>query len=190
MTDSRSSRKPVDDIVRELGGSEVGPPGVPLSRLIDIRHELTTLIKSELYGGGNKMEGRAALIARRKLDDFLFHAEQHHLARGNAADLDALKRGIILTTLAEQVELLEQARDVGGGSRKAIKAGMLKLMDDADRFDRFDDEDKAAIREIARGASFFAKRRFDHLHEAIRGRGAQYMPSYRNRVGDVGTGGS
>ena len=172
MTNSQASRKRVDDVVKELGGSGVGPPGVPLSHLIDIRHELTALIKSELYGGGNKMEGRAALIARQKLDEFLFHTEQHHLARGNVVDLDVLKRGIILTTLAEQVELLEQAT---GGSRKIIKAEMLKLMDDPDRFDRFEDEDKAAIREIARGALLFAKTRFDRLHETIRRRGIPYM---------------
>jgi hypothetical protein len=52
---------------------------------------------------------------------------------------------------------------------------MLKLMDDPDRFHRYNDEDKAAIREIARGVSFFAKIRFDHLHEAIRRRGIPYM---------------
>ena len=48
---------------------------------------------------------------------------------------------------------------------------MLKLIDESDRFDQFDDEDKAAIREIASGVSFFAKIRFDHLHKAIRRRG-------------------
>jgi hypothetical protein len=109
------------------------------------------------------------------LDEFFFDIEQSQLARGNVADVDALKRAIILETLAEQVTLLEQARDAGGGSRKGIKAQMLKLMDDPDRFDRFNDEDKAAIREIARGVSFFARIRFDHLHEAIRKRGIPYM---------------
>jgi len=107
----------------------------------------------------------AALMARRELDEFYFHTEQSQLTRGNVADLEALKRAIILETLAEQVTLLEQARDAGGGSRKGIKAEMLKLIDDPDRFHRFNDEDKAAIREIARGVSFFAKIRFDHLHE-------------------------
>ena len=38
---------------------------------------------------------------------------------------------------------------------------MLKLMDDPDRFDQFNDEDKAAIRKMASGVSFFAKIRFD-----------------------------
>ncbi len=152
-------------------------PGVPASYLIDLRHELTALIKSELYAGGNKMEGRAALIARRGLDEFFFHTKQSQLTRGNVADLGALKRAIILETLAEQVTLLEQARDAGGGSRKGIKAEMLKLMDDPDRFDRFNDEDKAAIRKMARGVSILAKIRFDHLHEAIRRRGIPYMSS-------------
>jgi len=166
-----------EDIVEELDGLKARSPGVPLARLIDLRHELTALIKSDLYGGGNKMEGRAALMARRHLDEFFFHTEQSHLVRGNGADLDVLKRAIVLTTLAEQVTLLEQARDAGGGSGKGIKLEMLKLMNDPDRFDRFNDEDKAAIREIARGVSLFAKTRFNHLHEAIRRRGIPYMPS-------------
>lgn len=169
------SGRRAEDIVEEWGSLEAGSPRVPLARLIDLRHELTALIKSELYGGGNKVEGRAALIARRHLDEFFFHTEQSQLARGKVADLDALKRAIALETLAEQVTLLEQARDAGGGFRKGIKAEMLKLMNDPDRFDRFNDDDKAAIREIARGVSFFAKIRFNHLHEAIRRRGIPYM---------------
>lgn len=167
----------IGDIVEELGGLDAGSPGIPLSHLIDVRHELTALIKSELYGGGNKMEGRAALIARRELDEFFFGTEQTQLARGNVTDLDVLKSAITLETLAEQVTLLEQARDAGGGFRKGIKAEILKLMEDPDRFDRFNDKDKAAIREIALGVSFFAKIRFDHLHEAIRRRGIPYMRS-------------
>lgn len=94
----------------------VASPGLPLSRLIDIRGELTALIKSELYGGGNKMEGRAALIARRTLDEFFFHTQQLNVVPGNVADLDVLRSAIILETLAEQVELLDQARDAAGGS--------------------------------------------------------------------------
>jgi hypothetical protein len=166
------------DISEELTGLKANSPGVPLSRLIDTREELTALIKSELYGGGDKTEGRAAPIARRGLDEFFFHTEQSQLSRGNVADLDVLKGAIILTTLAEQVDLLDQARGAGDGSQKGIQAAMLKLMDDPDRFDRFNDEDKAAIREIARGWSFFAKRRFNHLHVAIRRRGIPYMHTH------------
>ena len=51
-------------------------------------------------------------------------------------------------------------------------------MDDPDRFDRFNDKDKAAIREIARGWSFFAKSWFKHLHESIRSRGIPYMHTH------------
>ena len=161
----------VKDIVNELDSLGAGLPGVPLARLIDLRHDLTALIKSELYGDGNKVEGRAALIVRQSLDEFFFHSEQSQLAKGNVAELNPLKMGIILETLAEQITLLEQAGNASGGSRKGIRTGMLKLMDDPDRFDRFNDEDKAAIREIAQGASFFAKSRFRRLHEGIRRRG-------------------
>ena len=111
----------VDDIAEELGGSGASLPGVPVSRLIDLRHELTALIRSERYGGGNKIEGRAALIVRRGLDEFFFQTQQSQLVRGNVADLDVLKKAIILETLGEQVDLLEQARDAGGGSGKGIK---------------------------------------------------------------------
>ena len=56
-------------------------------------------------------------------DRTLFHTEQSQLARGKVADLDALRRAIILETLAEQLTLLGQARDAGGGFKKGIKAG-------------------------------------------------------------------
>jgi hypothetical protein len=153
--------------------------GVPISRLIDIRHELTALIRSELYGGGNKIEGRAALMARRSLDEFVFHTVQAQLVRGKVADIEILKRAIILETLGEQAELLDQARDAGGASGKGIKAEMLKLANDQDRFDRYNDGDKEAIRKIARGSSFFAKKRFTQLNEAIRSRGIPYIQAIR-----------
>ena len=161
-------RRRVCDILEEAAQFE---GSVPLSRMIDLRHELTVLIKSELYGGGDKIEGRAALTARQRLDGFFFHTNP---LGATAAKLDGLKSAIILTTLGEQVDLLDQARDAGGG----IKAEMLKLMNDPDRFDRFNDRDKAAIREIAHGWSFFAKIRLKALHETIRRRGIPYMQSH------------
>ena len=105
------------------------------------------------------MEGRAALKARRELDEFFFHTEQSQLTRGNVAvDIDALKRAIILETLAEQATLREQARDAGGSLRKGIKAGMLKLMGDRDRFLWFNDDDEGCdSRDRAWPVAFFAK---------------------------------
>ena len=144
------SSRPVNDIVEELGGSGVPPTGIPTSRLVDLRHELTALINSELYGGGNKIEGRAALMARRSLDEFIFHTKQSQLVRGNVADIETYKRAVILTTLGEQATLLDHARDAGDGSGRGIKTEMVKLVDDPDRFDRFNDADKEAIRKIAR----------------------------------------
>jgi hypothetical protein len=65
-----------------------------------------------------------------------------------------------------------------GGSQNGIKSEMLELMDDPDRFDRFNDQDKAGISEIALGWAFFAKSRFKHLHEAIRRRGIPCMHTH------------
>jgi hypothetical protein len=91
------------DIFEELAGLKADSPGLPISRLVDTRHELTALIKSELYGtGGNKIEGRAALMARRRLDEFFFHTEQSQLTQGNVADLDVLKSAIILRRSASR----------------------------------------------------------------------------------------
>ena len=164
----------MDDIAEELGGSG-GPIGVPVSRVVDLRHQLTALIKSELYGGGSKTEGRAALMARQRLDEFFFRTEQSQFAQGRVTDLAPLKRGIILETLAELVDLLDQARNAGGGSIRGLRAQMQKLVNDPDRFARFNDEDKAALRKMADGSALFVKSRFNRLHVAIRRRGIPFM---------------
>jgi hypothetical protein len=111
----------VDDIVEELGGSGAGSLSVPASRLVDLRHELTALIKSELYGGGNKTEGRAALIARRELDKFFFDTEQSQLTRGNVADLDALKRAIILKRLPSRSRFWSRPVTQGAAPEKVSR---------------------------------------------------------------------
>ncbi|MFZ0237358.1 MAG: hypothetical protein WAL37_08325, partial [Xanthobacteraceae bacterium] len=80
---------------------------VPISRLIDMRHELTALIKQNLYGGGSKPEWQAALIARNRLDDFVFQMTDKMIARGNVADLVPLKQAIIIETHTEWLEILE-----------------------------------------------------------------------------------
>jgi hypothetical protein len=162
----RAPLTPLREIMAEWQnlGNEC-PGGVPIRRLNDIRHKLTANIKFNLYGDGDRNEGRDALSARYKLDDFLFKAEQTPSVE---------KRAIILDTFLELLEILDQARDTGG-SRRGIKAEMQKLVDDPDRFDRFHDRDKAAIREMARGLAIFVKIRFNHLHESLRRQAGQFM---------------
>ncbi len=84
--------------------------GVPISRLIDTRHKFTALIKQNLYGKGSKDEGRAALIARNKLDEFVFDTTDDMLTKGNSADLAPLKRAIILETYSELLDILSDYR--------------------------------------------------------------------------------
>jgi hypothetical protein len=149
--------------------------GVPVSCLIDLRHELTALIKKNLYGGGSKPEGQAALFARNSLDDFVFDMTADKLVKGDVADLVPLKRAIILETYVELVAILDDYSCRFGRGGKAIKQGMSAVLSDPDVFGRFDADQQAKIQAIATGSSLFAKWRFDRLHLSIRREGGRYM---------------
>jgi hypothetical protein len=142
--------------------------GVPVSRLVDLRHELTALIKQNLYGGGSKPEGQAALIARNSFDESIFGMTDNDLMTGSVDNLRPLKRGIILETYGELLEILDDyARRFGNGG-KAVKQGMSAIVSDPDVLGRFDSARQAEIRAIAAGSSILAQRRFDRLHLSIR----------------------
>jgi hypothetical protein len=111
--------------------------GVHVSRLVDMRHELTALIKQNLYGGGSKTEGQAALIARNNLDDFIFRTTDDMLVKGKGADLAPLKRAIILETYAELLAILDDYSRRFGLGGKAVKQGMSAVLSDPDVFGRF-----------------------------------------------------
>jgi hypothetical protein len=149
--------------------------GVPVSHLIDVRHELTALIKKNLYGGGSKPEGQAALLARNRLDDFVFDMTADKLVKGDVADLVPLKQAIILETYGELVAILDDYSCRFGRGGKAIKQGMSAVLSDPDVFGRFDADQQAKIQAIATGSSLFAKWRFDRLHLSIRREGGRYM---------------
>jgi hypothetical protein len=149
--------------------------GVPISRVIDARHELTALIKQNLYGGGSKSEGRAALIARNRLDDFLSNMSPDTILKGDVAGLVFLKRAIILETYAELVVILDDYSCRFGRGGKAIKQGMSAVLSDPDVFGRFDADQQTKIQAIATGSFLFAKWRFDRLHVSIRREGGRYM---------------
>ena len=104
------------------------------------------------------------------MDEFFFHVEP----TGEIKGAYHVRKAIILETLGELCEFLEYARDIGD-SGKGIKAEMLKLMEDPDRFDRFNDSDKAAIRQIACGMWLFAKARLERLRVTVSRRGIPYM---------------
>ena len=150
--------------------------GVPLSRLIDVRHKLTALIKGSLDGVESKEEGRAALIARKGLDEFFFHTTDNMLVSGNVADLDVLKRAIILETYGELLDILDNSWWRFGRTGRAAKLGMLAVTSDPDLIERFNFDDRAKIQAIASGRSFLAKRRLNALHLSIRTRAGRFMP--------------
>ena len=142
--------------------------GVPLSRLIDARHAFTALIKQNLYGGGLKTEGQAALIARNHLDDFFFRMTDDMIVKGTSADLAPVKRAIILETHAELLDVLSDYAGRFGRGGKAAKQGMLTILADPDVLGRFDSDRQAQIRAIATGWPLRAQGRFDRLHLSIR----------------------
>ena len=149
--------------------------GVPVSRLIDVRHELTALIKQNLYGRGSKPEGQAALIARNHLDDFVFRMTDDTLTKCNVADLVPLKQAIILETYAELLNILDDYSHRFGRGGRAVKEGMSTVLSDPDVFGRFNADHQTKIQAIAAGSSLFAKWSFDRLHLSIRTEAGRYM---------------
>jgi hypothetical protein len=139
--------------------------GVPASRLVDIRHELTALIKQNLYGGGSKTEGRAALIARNSFDDSIFNMTDE---MRSVDDLRPLKRGIILETYSELLDILDDYSRLFGQGGKAVKQGMSAIVSDPDVLGRFDSGRQAEIRAIAAAWPILAQGKFDTLHQSIR----------------------
>ena len=137
--------------------------------------ELTALIKQNLYGRGSKDEGRAALVARNRLDDFVFHTADDTIPRGNVADLVPLKRAIILETYTELLGILDDYSRRFGRGAKAAKQGMLAVLSDPDVFGRFNADHQARIQAIAAGIPLFAKRRLHRLHVSIRTEAGRFM---------------
>src|SRR4029078_272318 len=123
--------------------------GVPISQIIDVRHKLTSLVKENLYGRGSKSEGRAALVARNRLDDFLSNISADVILKGDAEGLVSLKRAIILETYAELVAILDDYSCRFGRAGKAIKQGMSAVCSDLDVFGRFNEDQQIKIRAIA-----------------------------------------
>jgi hypothetical protein len=164
---------PLNSVIDKLNRFGNGSAPVPVGDLIDIRHELTANITHNLYGDGDRNEGRAALAVRARVDEIFFHVKPLNTAGWQDA-MELGRRTVILVTFVELIEILDRAREAGRGTRKGIKAEMGKLRNDPDRLDRFHDRDKAAIRQMATGLAILAKMRFDRLHESLRARAAEF----------------
>lgn len=144
-----------------------------VSKLIDARQSFTKLIKENLYGEGQKTEGRAALFARRGIDNFIFDMKESDIAEGKLSDLAPLRSGIIFGTYTELLDILSDY-----SKRFGIKQGMQAILADPDVRGRFDEERQDKMRAIASSFSFLAKRRFDQLDHSIR---AEIAPFYHSK---------
>jgi hypothetical protein len=164
---------PLEEIRREWEG--LGRSNQVKGRdLVGIRHKLTANIRENLFEGRNRAEGVNALTYRKHLDDLILNrlpkdAPNREYVRNSTA------RAIILDTTLELLGILDRAKDAGRGRGRGIKAEMQKLPDDSDRIGAFHERDKATIRRIAEGSFFFAKARFDILHEDLRRRMTPFM---------------
>lgn len=166
-----------DEFTRGLAAMIIPPEfeGIPISRLINSRHELTALIKQNLYGKGSKDEGRAALMVRNRLDEFVFNATDNSFSRGKSADLVPLKQAIIIETYLELLGILKDYRARFGRGGKATRQGMLAIVSDPDVFGRFTPDYQGKIQAIATGSSLLANRRFDRLDVQIRTEAGRFM---------------
>jgi hypothetical protein len=146
--------------------------GVPVGKLIDTRHELSALIKANLYDytGGNKNEGRAALIARQSLDKFILDTPPI------SGDAETMREPYInATTLETLGELCDILDTYYAKANSRAKAAMAYLVADKNALFRFDPQCQRAIDKIAHGSEWFADRRFKRLHESIRRSGIPHM---------------
>ena len=146
--------------------------GVPIGKLIDTRQELSALIKANLYDytGGNKNEGRAALIARQSLDKFILDTPPMN---GDAKKVrETYISATTLTTIGELCDILDAYYAKASGM---ARAAMAYLVADKDALSRFDTECQQAIDKIAHGSEWLANRRFKNLHKSIRRSGIPYM---------------
>ena len=87
---------------------------------------------------------------------------------GSVDDLRPLKRGIILGTYSELLNILDDYACRFGNGGKAVKQGMSAIVADPDVLGRFDSDRQAEIRAVAAGWPILAQRRFDRLHLSIR----------------------
>jgi hypothetical protein len=146
--------------------------GIPIGKLIDTRHEFSALIKANLYDytGGNKSEGRAALLARQALDKFILDTPPI------SGDAEALRETYInATTLETLGELCDLLDTYYAKSNSRAKAAMACLVADKDALFRFLPPQQRTIEKIANGLEWLADRRFKELHESIRRSGIPYM---------------
>ena len=136
-----------------------------VSTLIDLRHKLTANIGFNLYGGGDKSEGRQALAVRNALDATIFSTTDADLVDPSKGGLEQLKHAINLENLSEKMQILE------GVARNAkvigMKAELVNLLTDGDRFDRFIPAHQKQIKAGATGFAFLANWRINKVIDAI-----------------------
>ncbi len=165
----------LNDIISDL---EVLRHNQDLNKIIDLRHKLTANIEYNLYGCGDKLEGRRALVIRNTLDESLFNLIASDMVGSDSSALEYMRRAITLETLSERIRILENvarnAQVIG------MKTELINLLTDADRFIRFIPAHQKLIKDGATGLAFLAnwKNQFRETIKCISAV-AHYFASFR-----------
>lgn len=140
-----------------------------ISQWIDIRHKLTANIQFNLYGAGDKEEGRKALKLRNVLDESIFRITPKDMMRGDMAGVPAMIRAINLENLSEKMALLEGI--VREAKITSTKQELVSFIMDPDKLERFSHAHQQLLKDGATGLKFFANRKLNKVIDALQEEG-------------------
>ena len=154
---------PLNDIISDI--QNLLNKEMEIGMVVELRHKLTNSVRFNLYGDGDKDDGRKALAIRNSLDETLFNASASDVVGGDRSGLDHLKRAITLENLSEKMRLIEEAKQyaiVAG-----MKAALTNLVMDVDKLDRFSPEHQEVIKKGATGLSLLSNQRINRVVNSI-----------------------
>lgn len=160
---------PLQEIVAEF--EELRNKPVKIGNMIQLRHSLTANISYNLYGSGDREEGRKALNVRNLFDQHILNASAEDMVDGNLGGLNEFKKGLTLENLAEQLEILEDIEKHAQAS--GLKNALVALIMDPDKMMRFNQGQRELLKKGATGLPFFAKGRFQKVMRSIQNEAMQ-----------------
>jgi hypothetical protein len=153
MQSSRASGLKFEKILERLNEG-----GGPLRDLLDVRSELSDLIWSEIFHGDNPAEWRAALAARKALDDLILNPRPCDFSQKEgvsdektlAESLVSARKFIDLSNREEKMRLVDAMINSNKSSGEQIRIGIQAIINIPEIYDLFNDEEKAGLQKIVK----------------------------------------